>query len=262
MKTKLIDKKGEKDFDLPKNFSTKVRPDVLLKVFEVEKIYGMQPCGAMAGAGAGYSASGIVRHRRHRWKSAYGRGISRIPRKIMSRHGAQFNWIGATVSNTRGGRKPTAPKAEKVLDRKINKKEFLIAFNSALSGTVDKKSLKEKYGKEIPSGFVFNEKILELKSKEFFELLKKVFGESYEKIMKKKSVRSGRGKLRGRKYKSNAGLLFVISSEEKMKRKGVDVVSVDELKIKDLAPNGVAGRTACFSENSIKEIEQKFGGKK
>jgi hypothetical protein len=43
-----------------------------------------QPYGSMKGAGAGYSASGIVRHRRHAWKSAYGKGMSRVPRKIMS----------------------------------------------------------------------------------------------------------------------------------------------------------------------------------
>jgi large subunit ribosomal protein L4e len=100
------------------------------------------------------------------------------------------------------------------------------------------------------------------KYKEFFEILKKIFKENFEKIIQKKKIRAGKGKLRGRKYKKNTGLLFVMGSEEKMKRTGIDVVNVSELKIKDLAPNGVAGRFVCYTEKAIKEIEEKFGGGK
>ena len=65
--------------------------------------------------------------------------------------------------------------------------------------------------------------------------------------------------MRGRKYKSNSGLLFVIGSDEKMARKGVDVVGVRDLRIKDLAPNGEVGRLVCYSENAVKEIGEVFG---
>ncbi len=258
MKSKLINKTGkEKEIEMPKNFSFKIRPDILLKVFEVQKFALMKPYGAMPGAGAGYSASGVLNHRRHKWKTTYGRGISRIPRKIMSRHGSSFNWIGATVSNTRGGRKVGAPRAEKNLFKKINKKELIVAINSAFAGTINKEAIKSKYGKEIASGFVFSEDVLELKSKEFYKLLEKLFG-SLEKVVKQKVVRAGKGKRRGRKYKSNAGLLFVIGSDEKMKRKGIDVVQVPELDILDLAPNGQAGRLTCYTEKAIKEIQERF----
>jgi len=260
MKTKLFDKSGKEtgSVELPKSFSSKIRTDVLLKVFESQRGIHMMSYGSKPGAGAAYSASGILKHKRHDWKSTYGKGISRIPRKIMSRHGASFNWIGATVSNTRGGRRPHAPKAEKNLFRKINKKELKIAFNSAFAGTVDKESLEKKYGRGTLSGFVFDGKILELKTKEFLEVMKKVFGESYGKILKKKSIRAGRGKMRGRKYKSNAGLLFVLSNEEEMKRKGIDVVRVRDLSIKNLSPNGVPGRIVCYTKNAIKEIGESF----
>ena len=104
MKTKLVDKTGKagKEIDLPKNFSSKIRPDILAKVFEAQKLIYAQNYGAKEGAGAQYSASGILKHKRHDWKSAYNKGISRIPRKIMSRSGSSFNWVGATVSGTRG----------------------------------------------------------------------------------------------------------------------------------------------------------------
>ncbi|MFH0712140.1 MAG: 50S ribosomal protein L4 [archaeon] len=249
MIAKLFDKSGEVkgDVDLPKCFGARVRKDILLKVFEAQKGIYSQAYGAMEGAGAQYSASGISRKKRHAWKGTYGKGISRIPRKIMSRHGASFNWIGATVSNTRGGRRPHAPKSEKNPFKKINKKELTIAFSSALSGS----------GKNI---IIFEKSVLDLKSKEFFGLLKKIFGDA--KILKVKRIRAGIGKMRGRKYKSNAGLLFIIGSDEKMARKGIDVVGVGDLRIKDLVPNGEVGRMICYSENAVKEIGLKFEGKK
>jgi large subunit ribosomal protein L4e len=260
MKTKLFDKAGKEkgSVDLPKNFGIRIREDILSKVFEAQRGTHAQGYGSKEGAGAQYSASGILKKKRHDWKSTYGKGISRIPRKIMSRHGASFNWIGATVSSTRGGRRPHAPRAEKNLFKKINKKELLIAFNSAFTGTTDVEALEKKYGQKIEGGFVFEAKILEVKSKEFVASMKKVFGDAINKVFKKKSIRAGIGKLRGRKYKSNSGFLFVISSEENMKRKGIEIVKVSELTIKDLSPNGEPGRLAGYTEKAIKEIGERF----
>ncbi len=257
MKTKILDKTGKpgKEMDLPSAFSTKIRKDILLKVFEAEKWSLMQPWGAKPGAGSQYSASGIIRHRRNVWKTGYGKGISRIPRKIMSRHGVSFNWVGATVSSTRGGRKPSAPKSGKKLTRKTNRKEMVLAMKIALAGTVDKKSLEDKYKVSI-NPLIFNDAVLEQKTKDFVKMLENVFGEAFEKVMKKKTVRAGVGKTRGRKYKSNAGMLFVVGSKEKMKRKGIDVVSVADLRISDLAPNGVPGRFTAYTENAIKDLEE------
>jgi large subunit ribosomal protein L4e len=260
MKTKLFDKSGSEkgSVELPKNFSTRIREDILAKIFEAQKGIYSQAFGSMKGAGAGYSASGILRHRRHAWKSTYGKGISRIPRKILSRHGSSFNWIGATIASTRGGRRAHPPKSEKNPFKKINKKELLVGFNSAFTGTVDLKSLEKKYGRNMYSGFVFDEDVLNLKTKEFVDLMKKVFGENYDRVFKTKKVRAGTGKMRGRKYKTSAGLLFVVADEEKMKRKGIDVVRVSELKISDLSPNGEPGRIACYTENAVKQIGEKF----
>ncbi len=261
MKTKLFDEKGKEkgSIDLPKSFSVKIREDILSRVFETQRGIHVQAYGSMEGAGAQYSASGILKKKRHDWKATYGKGISRVPRKIMSRHGASFNWIGATVASTRGGRRPHAPRSGKSLIKKINKKELLIAFNSALAGTVDAKSLEKKYGKKVESGFIFGADILEIKTKDFIAVMRKVFGDAFGTILKHKSIRAGIGKMRGRKYKSNAGLLFVVGNEENMKRKGVEVVRVVDLTIKDLSPNGEPGRLVCYSEKAIKDIGERFG---
>jgi ribosomal protein L4 len=64
--------------------------------------------------------------------------------------------------------------------------------------------------------------------------------------------------MRGRKYKTNAGLLFVVANDEKMKRKGIEIVNVEDLTIKDLSPNGEPGRLVCYTEKAIKEIGERF----
>ena len=260
MKAKMFDKVGKEkgSLDLPKNFSVIIREDILSKVFESQLGLYAQAYGAMEGAGAQYSASGISKKKRHDWKATYGKGISRVPRKIMSRHGSSFNWIGATVSSTRGGRRPHAPRSAKNPFSKINKKEVLLAFNSALAGTVDAKFLEKKYGKKVESGFVFENKVLDVKTKDFIVVMKKVFGDAFGSVLKHKSIRAGIGKMRGRKYKSNAGMLFVLGNEEMMKRKGIEVVNVVDLTIKDLSPNGEPGRLVCYTENAIKEIGERF----
>jgi large subunit ribosomal protein L4e len=260
MKTKLYDKKGKEkgNINLPKCFSARIRADILLKVFEAQKGSFVQAYGAKEGAGAQYSASGISKKKRHDWKGTYGKGISRVPRKIMSRHGASFNWIGATVASTRGGRRPHAPRAEKNLFKKINKKELGMALRSALVGTFDAKSLEKKFGRKMNVGGVFSSDILNVKTKDFVLALKSIFGDSFDSALKTRSIRAGIGKMRGRKYKSNAGLLFVVGDDESMKRKGVEIVRVVDLNVKDLAPNGVAGRLTCYTEKAIEEIGGRF----
>ena len=264
MKSQILDKTGKsiKQIELPAGFSEKIRKDLILKVFEAQK--RKVPMGTMFGAGAFYSASGISRKKRHSWKVTYGKGIARTPRKIMSREGSSFNWVGATAPNTRGGRRAHPPKPEENQFKKVNKKELVLAFNSALSATTNKEILGKKYNQEVKANMpiVFSDDVLKIKTKEFFALLQTVYGENFEKLLQKKTVRAGKGKLRGRKYKKNAGLLFVLASNEKMNRKGISVVKVHDLTVSDLAPNGNVGRFAAFTEKAVKQIETKFGDKK
>lgn len=260
MEAKIYDKAGKEKgkIKLPKSFNSKIREDILSKVFEAQKGIYSQKYGSMEGAGAQYSASGISIKARHKWKGTYGKSISRVPRKIMSRHGASFNWVGATVTSARGGRRPHAPRSEKNLFKKINKKEQLIAFNSALAGTINPVYLEKKYGRKMESGFIFSDEILSVKTKDFISIMRVLFKDSFSTVLKNKSVRSGIGKMRGRKYKSNAGLLFVLGNEETMKRKGITVVNVKDLTVKDLSPNGEPGRLVCYTEKAIKDIEERF----
>jgi large subunit ribosomal protein L4e len=257
MKAIILDSscRETKQVELPQNFSMPVRNDVILKVFEAQK--RKQPMGNYDEAGKRHSASSIQRRKRHSWKSSYGRGASRTPRKIMSRDGSSFNLVGAEVANTRGGRRAHPPKAYENLFRKINKKELRLAMNSAFSATLNKEVLNKKYEDKIEKNLpiVFSDEVLKLKTAKFIEMLEKAFGFS---VLQERRQRAGKGKARGRRYKISAGLLFVIADDEKMSRKGIDVVKVSELKLRDLAPNGQAGRFAAYTEKSIKQIGEKF----
>ncbi|MGD9275730.1 MAG: 50S ribosomal protein L4 [Candidatus Pacearchaeota archaeon] len=256
-----IDGSSKATIDLPKCFSSNIREDVVLKVLEAKK--NKQPYGASQLAGLSHSASGKWIHRRHVWKSQYGRGWSRIPRKIFSRRGTQFRAEGATSPNTKGGRRAHPPKAISMIKNlKVNKKELRLALFAALSATANKDFIEKKYSrieklnKDVP--FIVESGFVKLKTKELMNALRKILGNDlFEIAIKNKKVRSGRGKMRGRKYKSNAGMLLVLGNKEKIKVNSIDIANVKTLSVNDLAKGGV-GRLTVYTEDAIKEIEERL----
>ncbi|HUW43611.1 MAG TPA: 50S ribosomal protein L4 [Bacillota bacterium] len=260
MKAKIFNIEGKKtkEIELPKIFSHPIREDIVAKILEIKKT--KQPYAPSLVAGKQHSASGKVVRRRHVWKSGYGRGSSRVPKKIFTRRGSQFNWVGAEVASTRGGRRAHPPKTIAMINTsKINKKELKIAFASALSATANKKIVVSKYErlteKDIETlPLIIESKITSLKTKELTSSLKKILGKGlFEIVSKKRKIRSGKGKLRGRKYKSPAGFLIVTGKNEILKTKLVETQKVDNLSVLDLAKGGL-GRLILYTENAIKEL--------
>ena len=254
MKAQLYDLSGNKkaDIELPKIFDIFVREDVAAKFYESEK--SVQPYSSYKEAGKRHSASGTISHLRHTWKGHYGKGISRTPRKTMWRRGTQFYWVAAEVSHTRGGRTAHPPilwRAEK----KINSKETTLAMNSAFAATASKNYILQRYSslKSIEAAPFVIESV-PIKTKDLLNTLKKIFGATYDLVMKQKSVRAGKGKVRGRKYKSNAGLLLVTGKDEKAKFSGLDVKNVRDVMISDLYP---LGRLTLYTKKALDEL----GGK-
>ena len=254
--------KKTKQMELPKVFSDRIREDIIAKVLEGKKI--KQPYAPTPMAGHQHSASGILSHRRHVWKSDRGKGLSRLPRKIMSQRGSQFNWVGASAPHARGGHRAHPPKILHMLNRvKINKKEMDVALKSAISATANKKrvagkyaSIEEKDIRELP--FIVERGILNLKTKELLNAMKHMLGEKlFEVSISKKSVRAGIGKMRGRKYKQNAGLVIVTGKKEKLKANVFDSANASNLGILDLAKGGL-GRIVVYTEEAIKEIGEKY----
>ena len=255
MKSQLYDINGNKkaDIALPSLFETPLRLDLVGKYFEAEKFDIMHSYSTWEESGKRHSGSGRISHRRHKWRSAYGKGVSRVPRKILWRRGTQFYFVGTEVSSARGGRVSHPPKGIHT-PRKINKKEKTFAFNVALASTFNAKAISERYsslGSEKITSLVIES--LPSKTKDILSTMKKMFGEVYTKLIKNRTIRAGIGKTRGRKYKSNAGILIVTGTKEVQRFKGLDVKAFSQLTIADLYP---LGRITLYTKQALDEIQE------
>ena len=263
MKAHVLSVSGEKkgEIELPKMFSQSLREDIVAKV--LLSLVNIQPYSSYLEAGKRHSASGRMRHIRHKWRTSYGKEMSRVPRKTMSRRGYNFNWVGAETAQTRGGRRAHPPKLlQFTVMPRINKKEKKLALESAIAATANIEELKKRYSSlkdsniKLSLPIVIEDKILSLNAKDFFNSMKKIL-KGLEKIaLIDKEVRAGRGKSRGRKYKRNAGALIVIGKNEKMNIKSIDTRRVNELSVKDLAAGGL-GRLVIYTEKAVKELGEK-----
>jgi large subunit ribosomal protein L4e len=260
MKASVYNIKGEKrgEIDMPKIFESKIREDIVKKYFEVNKL--IQPYASDITGGKKHSASGIISHKRHDWKGHYGRGISRIPRKIHWRSGSRrWFWIGAEISSARGGRRAHPPKGIGK-EKKINKKEIRVAMNSGYSATANEDYVLKRYGGinkvNIKLPIVIEVPTNSIKSKEIKNAFKKIFGELYDRgiVIKNRTVRAGKGKSRGRKYKSNAGILLVTGESEKFRINGIEVKNVRRVSISDMYP---LGRLTVYTQKALSELEAK-----
>lgn len=260
MKAQIIDIKGEKsrEVELPSCFETKVREDLIHKVFWAMQKRQRQPYGSYILAGKEVAASGKQSHARRKWKTLYGKGISRVPRKTLSHRGEQFYWIGAFIPGTVGGRAahPPKPVYSKI---KINKKENKKAINSAIAASVSKEMIEKKYPKvklqsELP--IVIDSEAMKSKTKEIISLLEKLTGIKIKKI---KKIRAGKGKRRDRTYKIKGRLLLIISKGEdakKLANYGIEVAKANQLNILTMAPGGIPGRLAVWTEKALEELKK------
>ncbi len=251
---------GERD--LPNQFSEELRPDLIKRAVHALQSKRRQPYGASEDAGKRHSA--YVSKRRRDYKTTYGIGQSRTPRKVMSRRGSRFFWVGAFAPQTVGGRRAHPPKAEKNWIKKINKKERRKAIRSAIAATIVKEIVKAR-GHIVPDNypFIIESKIEEInKTKEIKSILEKIgLKEELERAGKKK-VRAGKGKSRGRKYKKKKSVLIVVSSDCKLLTAGKNIPGVDIVKVKNLnaeilAPGAKPGRLTLWSKDAIDLLENK-----
>lgn len=262
MKANYFSLNGEKlkSVELPEQFNEQLRPDLIYKAVSAIQSSRRQPYGAKPTAGQRYSAK--LPRRRRKFKTPYGHGMSRSPRKTIWHRGTQFGWIGAVAPNTVGGRRAHPPKARKIWLKKINIKEKRKAIRSALAASVNE-SLVKKRGhlfKALPT--VIDSKIETLKkTKQVRDLLIKLGLENELERISKRKIRSGRGKMRGRKYKNKKGPLVVVSKECPLLKSaanipGINACIVNNLNVELLAPGTLPGRLAIFSQDAVAKIEK------
>lgn len=263
MELKVVDKSNtqKNSVKLPKQFAEPVRFDLVKRAVLALQASRRQKYGAMPGAGQRHSS--FLSKRRHKYKSTYGIGQSRTPRKVLNRRGTRFYYVGATAPQTVGGRRAHPPKAEKIWSQKINLREKRKAIRSALAATINP-DLVTKRGHKIPTTypFVLDSSFEELtKTKEVLSLLE-LLGFSEElKRASQTSIRAGKGKARGRKTITKKSILFVVSKDCPLLKAGsnipgTDVVPVRSLNAELLAPGTHAGRVTLFTDSALNMLAE------
>ena len=256
-----IEGKEAGEIELPKAFGKAVRPDIIKRAFLSIRSRVYQIKGADPKAGMRSSATYISRRKRV-YRTAMNIGKARVTR-IKTADG---RWGAARkASHVVKGRKAHAPKAEKIIIEKINKKENKKAILSAISATALIEWVKKRGHvitkiKQLP--IIIEDKFQEItKTKEVKEILKKLNLE--EEIIKseKRKIKAGKGKTRGRKYRKRKSILIIIKEDKGIKKSaknipGVDVATVKELNAELLAPGGQAGRLAVYTKSAIEEIKK------
>jgi len=267
MKTNIYSVTGAKkaQIALPSQFNESIRVDLIKRAVLAQQSHGYQPYGSdpLAGTRQGEATP----KRRRKYRTTYGRGVSRIKRKFSWHRGTQFSFIGAFVASAVGGRKAFPPQAIKVIAEKINKKERHKSICSAIAATT-KKALIEKRGHKVTDAksipLVVEDKLEALKKAKDVKTTLTKLGLSKELArVSKRKVRAGRGTMRGRKYKTKVGPLIIVSKacdavKAARNLPGVDVTQVSDLSAELLAPGTQPGRLTVWTKGAIERLGKEW----
>ncbi|EQB71940.1 MAG: hypothetical protein AMDU4_FER2C00165G0008 [Ferroplasma sp. Type II] len=254
MKTNVYSIEGEvtKEIELPQVFAIETREDLIHKAFRAISLSMRQP----------YGPSPLAGTRRVGHNLGPNHGISRIPRLASGSR-------GVLLASMVGGRSALSPRSDKVLYKKINKKERRLAKLSAIAFTANKERVIQR-GHRISEDSIENI-TFPLVVEDDIENIKKVKDAVqvltnlgvYDDVLRSKNgkkIRAGRGKMRNRTYKQPKSLLIVGSSVENLRAfaslPGVDLASLNSLSITKLAPGGNPGRLTIYTASTIENLRE------
>ncbi|MDH3657698.1 MAG: 50S ribosomal protein L4 [Nitrosopumilus sp.] len=255
MKTPTYTTTGTKDgeVELPLVFSTPFRRELIHKAFTNLNSHKFQPQGRHPTAGQDVVADSN--------DPPTGQGVSRVAR--MSGGGGGRQGQGGEVASTRGGRQAHPPIVEKVIYKKLNKKENKLALCSAIAATASK-DLVELRGHKIEGiesfPIIVSDDIEAIsKASEISKVLDSLKLSQDVKRLQSRKPRSGKPLLRGRSKKVGKSVLFVTRDPSNISKAtgafpGVEVRSVKDLSVLDLAPGSDPIRLTVYSKSAIEEI--------
>ncbi|HDD69372.1 MAG TPA: 50S ribosomal protein L4 [Candidatus Korarchaeota archaeon] len=246
------------EIELPEVFKTDIRPDIIRRVYLSQLTARIQPQGRDKRAGMRTSAE----------SRGTGLDLARVPRI----KGILYPAAGraAMAPFVRGGRRAHPPKVEKVIWERVNKKERRLAIMSAIAATASLDLIIARHrvdGIKAAPIIVIRDLEEVSKTKDLYDFLLKLgLKDELERTKARfRKIRSGKGKMRGRKRVRAKGPLIIYKENPSVflaarNIPGVDVVNVKHLSIIHLAPGGVPGRLAIWSEPALKALDERFGG--
>ena len=254
-KTTTYTTTGTKDgeIELPLIFSTPFRQELIHKAVTNLTSHKFQPQGRHPSAGQDVVADSN--------DPPTGQGVSRVARAQGGGGGRQGQ--GAEVASTRGGRQAHPPIVEKVIYKKLNKKENKLALCSAIAATASKDRVEFRGHKvEGIESFpiIVSDDIESInKTSEMTKILDSLkLSQDVERLESRKP-RSGQSRLRGRSKKVGKSVLFVTKDSSNISKAigalpGVDATNVKDLSVLDLAPGSDPIRLTVYSKSAIEEI--------
>jgi large subunit ribosomal protein L4e len=257
-KIKVYSLEGEvvEEIELPEIFMEVFRPDLIKRAVISSQTARIQAWGTDPRAGKRTTAKSF----------GSGRGAAMVPRVKGSRHPAGSK--AAFIPQATGGRKAHPPKTERIIHEKINRKERRLAIRSAVAATANREMVKNRGHKianidQIP--FVVGDELEAIKrtkdTREIFEKLGLM--DDVTRAKTGRTIRAGRGKMRGRKYKTPKGPLVVVGEDKGISlgarnHAGVDVVVVNNLNAELLAPGTHPGRLTIYTKSAVEKLGELF----
>ncbi len=234
--------------ELPKIFESEIREDLIHQVFRSISLSMRQPWGSYPRAGM----------RRVGQNVGPNHGISRVPRVAGGSR-------GVLLASFKGGKSAHSPRSDRILSKKINKKERTMARDSALSMTKSRDMVISR-GHKVPEGItlpVVVEDGIETirKTKDAVDFLQKIgLYIDVERAISGYKIRAGRGKARNRKYREPKSILMVGSNQENLRAfssiRGIEIASARSLSLRKLAPGGKGGRLTLFTKSALAQLEE------
>jgi len=238
-----LDGEDAGEVELPDVFETTHRPDLIKRAVLAARANRTQDAGTDEYAGLRTPAE----------SQGSGRGMAHVPRQ---------DGRAREVPQAVSGRPAHPPKAETDRGLEINTKERKLATRSAIAATADSEVVAERghdFDDDVEFPLVVDDEFEDLmKTQEAVDVLESlgVYAD-VERAEDGKSVRSGRGTTRGRKYTEPKSVLVVTSEEPSLAARnlaGADVATADEVNAEDLAPGTAPGRLTVWTESAVEEV--------
>jgi large subunit ribosomal protein L4e len=250
-----IEGKVKKDIELPNVFAGRFRRDIVMRAILSEQSKRYQPQGNYLLAGLQTTAVYVGKY-----SAAYRRGrhmgIAIRPRQKLG--GGAMGDVRRIPSAVKG-RRAHPHKIEKILEERINSREYALALKSAVAGCSDSALIRARYeidSKDLP--LVVEDGIEQVsKSKELVKIIAALGASKDLEKSHAPKIRKGLKRLSGvRKFRKS--VLIVSKSTGAVERAGrnipgVDVCPVNELTVEKLAPGGEP-RLSIWTEGALSAI--------
>merc|ERR1711934_240999 len=259
------EEESSKQVELPAVFLAPIRPDIVQFVHTSMNKNNRQAYAVYANDCHNLQAG--MQTAAESWGT--GRAVARIPR--VPGGGTHRAGQAAFGNMCRGGRMFNPTKTWRKWHRKINTNQKRYAVCSALAASALPSLVMARGHKidEVPEcPLVVGDSVEGVdKTLKAMKVLTELGAVAdVEKSKASRQVRSGKGKMRNRRYVQRRGPLVVYSEDNGIKKAfrnipGVEVCDVSALNLLQLAPGGHLGRFVVFTEDALSKLDGLYGGK-